>query len=291
MKMIKRLKKTSSSSVYLVIIRDVYYALKAYPFRDGKPNPLYFHEKRFLTFNHPHILKMHDVQEEKQIVTRDSVIKASYILLEYAPYGNLYDLIMTHNRPFDDKLSRTYFHQLIDGISYIHSHGAAHLDLHLGNLLLDGKFQLKITDFNQSFLKGDDKIKSRGTRGFRAPELLAKKCDNVQAADIYSAGIILFLFKSRGRFPFESDELNEERDLYELYQKDNEEFWKRHTKVTDKSCVDFDEDFRALFNQMVHPDPLKRGNISGIYKSKWYHGPNYSDAALEMIMKNSVDFI
>jgi len=291
MKVLKRLQRTTAASVYLVRFKDDYYALKAYPFKDGKPNVLWYYEQRFQHFNHQHILKMHDAQEEKQIITRDSVVKASYILLDYPPYGNLYDLIMTHNRPFEDKLSRTYFHQLISALGYIHSHGAAHLDLHLGNLWLDENFLLKVTDFKVAYLKGDEKIRSLGTPGYRAPEIKEKRCKNPQAADIFSAGIILFLFKSRGKFPFENEDSNYESDLYELYQKDNDEFWRRHTKLANKSFVSFDDDFKQLFNIMVHPDPEKRATLKDIMKSSWYNGSVYSYPALEVIMKNSLDFI
>ncbi|RZJ37213.1 MAG: hypothetical protein EOO18_06165 [Chryseobacterium sp.] len=45
-----------------------------------------------------------------------------------------------------EMIIRTYFHQLIEGIEYIHSQGVAHLDLKLENIMLGDSFELKIID-------------------------------------------------------------------------------------------------------------------------------------------------
>eukprot|EP00330_Aristerostoma_sp_ATCC50986_P001863 CAMPEP_0114576740 /NCGR_PEP_ID=MMETSP0125-20121206/1472_1 /TAXON_ID=485358 ORGANISM="Aristerostoma sp., Strain ATCC 50986" /NCGR_SAMPLE_ID=MMETSP0125 /ASSEMBLY_ACC=CAM_ASM_000245 /LENGTH=113 /DNA_ID=CAMNT_0001765497 /DNA_START=120 /DNA_END=461 /DNA_ORIENTATION=+ len=98
--------------------------------------------------------------------------KISYILMEYANNGDFQSFLNPKNPQIDEKLSRTYFHQLIAGISYLHSHCIAHLDIKPENLLLGDDLQLKIADFDLAYFEGDEMIKSGGTPCFRAPELI-----------------------------------------------------------------------------------------------------------------------
>ena len=74
------------------------------------------------------------------------------------------------------KLARTYFRQLIDGLEYLHSQGVRHLDLKLENLLIGDDYQLKIIDFDLSYMSGDTQILTRGSKFYRAPELRASQC-------------------------------------------------------------------------------------------------------------------
>eukprot|EP00330_Aristerostoma_sp_ATCC50986_P013981 CAMPEP_0114582114 /NCGR_PEP_ID=MMETSP0125-20121206/6150_1 /TAXON_ID=485358 ORGANISM="Aristerostoma sp., Strain ATCC 50986" /NCGR_SAMPLE_ID=MMETSP0125 /ASSEMBLY_ACC=CAM_ASM_000245 /LENGTH=76 /DNA_ID=CAMNT_0001774853 /DNA_START=343 /DNA_END=573 /DNA_ORIENTATION=+ len=69
-------------------------------------------------------------------------IEASALLMEYAPYGDFFDLVLTDKiiKPEDDALIRTYFHQLINGVEAIHSSQVYHLDIKLENVLLGSDF-------------------------------------------------------------------------------------------------------------------------------------------------------
>lgn len=90
---------------------------------------------------------------------------------------------------------------MIDGLEYLHNEGVSHLDIKPDNILLSKDFELKICDFDLSYLEGDEKIKSNGTKYFRAPELFFNHCSNTKKADIFSAGILLFILKSGGILP------------------------------------------------------------------------------------------
>jgi len=77
----------------------------------------------------------------------------------------------------DKKLCRTFFHQLIDGIEYLHSQNLAHMDLKLENLVLGDDFKLKIIDFDLAISLTDEKndqYGGAGTKNYRAPEVRAK---------------------------------------------------------------------------------------------------------------------
>jgi len=67
----------------------------------------------------------------------------SYLILEFAPFGDLYDLIAFSKVDFDEKLTRTYFHQLVEGLFYLHSNGVSHMDLKPANILLGKDFFAK----------------------------------------------------------------------------------------------------------------------------------------------------
>src|SRR5688572_6651611 len=89
----------------------------------------------------------------------------------------------------------------------MHSHKAYHLDIKLGNILVGEDYQLKLADFDGSYLESEDQgkeIRCLGTSGYRAPEMVMGSVENLGAADIYSAAITLFAMKT-GVFPFLED--------------------------------------------------------------------------------------
>jgi len=54
----------------------------------------------------------------------------------------------------------------------MHSKGVYHLDLKLANLVLGKGYQLKVIDFDTSYLKGDLVVLSYGSKNYRAPEVI-----------------------------------------------------------------------------------------------------------------------
>ena len=116
----------------------------------------------------------------------------------------------------------------------MHVSGVCHRDLKLENILLDEKFNLKITGF--SFAKSTGQTmktysdKEKGvfkiiTPNYIAPEINANKEYNTKV-DIFSLGVILFTLKL-GIFPFRKAE--EIDDNYKhICNKDYKAFWKMH---------------------------------------------------------------
>lgn len=96
-------------------------------------------------------------------------------MLEYAGGGELFDYVAETGK-FSEKVARTYFHQMMNGVHYMHERGYAHRDIKPENLLLSNNFVLKIADFGFScLLKGRDGtgvLHTRlGTEGYMAPEI------------------------------------------------------------------------------------------------------------------------
>ena len=64
-----------------------------------------------------------------------------------------------HFLPLDEKLIIKIFKQLLNGVNYLHSKGVIHRDIKTDNILLDEKYNIKISDFGASALyKGNNEI-------------------------------------------------------------------------------------------------------------------------------------
>jgi len=261
------------------------YALKLYPYKNNEVDSRFYNEVRFSALSHPNMIGIVHAEVEREAkYGQGRIQKSSYLLLELAPYGDFYDMIREKKVRFDEKMVRTYFHQLIDGLEYLHSQGVAHLDLKAENLLLGENFLLKIADFDYSYVEGDENVQVIGTKNYRAPEVINNRYSKYSAVDIYSAAVILFSMKCGGVLPF-IEELFEGINLYGLLQQNQERFWNKHMELQLKKESFFDEDFKELFFSMTKPNPDERATISEIKNSKWYRGPVLSQDELSSILK------
>jgi len=253
----------------------IHCAMKIFPYKNGTEiSTAYFHEVRFHTLSHPNVIKMLSANAKQKTRSGHQETYTSYILMEYAPFGDFAEFFLGQKWPTDEILSRTFFHQLINGLEYLHANGVAHLDLKLENLLLGEDFNLKITDFDMSYKEGDFSFRGKGTANYRAPELKHRKCEDAKAADVYSAGIILFALVT-GAFPYIEKGLVEGHDLFDLLMKEDPRFWEIHQEFLKKK-VSFSEDFKELFKMMVKCDPNERATLEQVKKSAWYNGPIYT---------------
>jgi len=67
--------------------------------------------------------------------------------MKLAEFGELYSFI-EHTDRLNENTVRYLFHQLIEGITYLHSHGIVHRDIKPENLLINKKGKLIIADFS-----------------------------------------------------------------------------------------------------------------------------------------------
>jgi Serine/threonine protein kinase len=260
------------------------FAVKIFPLYNGNAVHFYWNEIRFANLAHENVVSIVHHESHREVTKDGQTMAFSCTMMEYAPYGDFFDLLMTHKIPFDDKLARTYFHQLINGLEYLHSIGICHMDIKPENILVGDNFQLKLADFDLSYFQGDIEVKGKGTKNYRAPELINKKCENPQAADIFSAAIFLFLLKSGGIIP-QMEEVNfKGLNLYELLQRKNQHFWVIHDELKGKRNF-YSEDFKELFNMMTREDVSQRATIEQIRKSKWYNQEIYSNHELTCVMR------
>eukprot|EP01083_Nonionella_stella_P090432 252638_1 len=115
------------------------------------------------------------------------------LVLEYAPGGELFD-ILYYTSALKETVARTYFKQIISGLEACHNANVVHRDLKPQNLLLDAKYNLKITDFGLSKIDptGNSNIKMNdwhvGTRGYQAPEILLRGKEYDKKIDVFAMG-------------------------------------------------------------------------------------------------------
>lgn len=269
----------SKSEVFLLksVTGSEEYAIKLFQ-KDNISTARFTREKDIVSLlSHANIVKNYPVSQHNA--------DCDILINEYASRGDFLQLVT--KRGLDHEVHiRTYFHQLISGLEYLHSKGLAHLDLKLENLLLDDDFTLKITDFDQSRRKQEEERAKRiGTSGYRAPEILEKSCKDFFAADIYSVGVLLYIFKAR-QFPFTEVEEDGKTKLlcYDRFIDNNQDFWKVKTDALKKDSKFFSKDFRALVKGMLDKDPVKRFTIQEIKTSEWYNKPILDSENLKVHM-------
>nr|WNL49984.1 serine threonine protein kinase [Marseillevirus sp.] len=125
------------------------------------------------------------------------------IVMEYMGLGSLYEVL--HNElipvvPF--ALCVKIATQAAKGMHFLHSSGIAHRDLKSLNLLVNEKWDVKVSDFGMAAFLKDSEV-GIGTVLWTAPEILNEEqnCD-LQKSDVYSFGIILWEMMTR-KNPFE----------------------------------------------------------------------------------------
>jgi len=264
------------------------YAMKIFPSIEDEAQKYFKNEIRFASLNHPRIIRTLHFEQDKDILYKGEIKTVSFIVMEYAPHGDFFDFLNKNKSYFNEKLARTYFKQLIEGLEYLHNRGIAHLDIKLENLLVGENFSLKVADFDLSCFIKEKRVSTKGTRFYRAPELINGECKSPVAADIYSAGVILFLFQSGGIIPHAEGHLFEGFDLCDLLYNNNHEFWNKHCEIQRKSTSAFSRDFKELFNGMTKLNPKERFTISEIKASEWYNGEIYPEHELKDYFKACV---
>eukprot|EP01084_Bolivina_argentea_P079705 144520_1 len=138
-------------------------------------------------------------------------IDTIFLVLDYCPGGHLFDLL-TSLEVLNETLARTFFKQIIAGIEACHNANVVHRNLKPHKLLLDHKYNIKISGFSSAKIIQSDadaimRETSVGTKGYQAPELLLNQKYDLKC-DIFSIGVILFILLT-GYPPFEQASKND----------------------------------------------------------------------------------
>ncbi|XP_026233931.1 serine/threonine-protein kinase BRSK2-like isoform X1 [Anabas testudineus] len=196
---------------------------------------------------HPHVLKLHDVYENKKYL---------YLVLEHVSGGELFDYLVKKGR-LTPKEARKFFRQIISALDFCHSHSICHRDLKPENLLLDEKNNIRIADFGMASLQVGDSLleTSCGSPHYACPEVIRGEKYDGRKADAWSCGVILFALLV-GALPFDDDNL---RNLLEK------------VKLGVFHMPHFiPPDCQNLLRGMIEVDPNKRLTLEQIQKHTWY---------------------
>lgn len=274
--------------IYKVVTLDdsKIYALKCFEKTIPEASISFKNEIRFSYLQHPNIVKLKHFEVGKDLNLGTKTIKATnYLMMDYHPNGSFHELIFDKGVCLSDEVIRTYFHQLIEALEYLHNQRIAHMDIKLDNLLIGTNYELKLCDFDLACYN-DDTDYGLGSLYYRAPEIIKEKCTNFNAADFYSVGVVLFLLKTGGMFPHLENELYEDEiHLFDLLYNEPEKFWETQAQICGVETSFFDEDFRELFMAMIEYDPNKRAKLVTIKNSNWFKGQVLSTKELGKIMK------
>uniref|UniRef100_A0A4W4GSJ9 Protein kinase domain-containing protein n=1 Tax=Electrophorus electricus TaxID=8005 RepID=A0A4W4GSJ9_ELEEL len=198
---------------------------------------------------HPHVLKLHDVYENKKYL---------YLVLEHVSGGELFDYLVKKGR-LTPKEARKFFRQIISALDFCHSHSICHRDLKPENLLLDEKNNIRIADFGMASLQVGDSLleTSCGSPHYACPEVIRGEKYDGRKADVWSCGVILFALLV-GALPFDDDNL---RNLLEK------------VKLGVFHMPHFiPPDCQNLLRGMIEVDAAKRLTLEQIQKHTWYIG-------------------
>ncbi|XP_056272445.1 serine/threonine-protein kinase BRSK2 isoform X9 [Pseudoliparis swirei] len=196
---------------------------------------------------HPHVLKLHDVYENKKYL---------YLVLEHVSGGELFDYLVKKGR-LTPKEARKFFRQIMSALDFCHSHSICHRDLKPENLLLDEKNNIRIADFGMASLQVGDSLleTSCGSPHYACPEVIRGEKYDGRKADVWSCGVILFALLV-GALPFDDDNL---RNLLEK------------VKLGVFHMPHFiPPDCQNLLRGMIEVDAIKRLTLEQIQKHTWY---------------------
>ncbi|EZA58781.1 hypothetical protein DMN91_008688 [Ooceraea biroi] len=195
---------------------------------------------------HPNILRMYGYfYDDKRI----------YLILEYAPKGELYkELNNQPNKRFDEARTATYIAQLADALKYCHSKGVIHRDIKPENILLGVNGELKIADFGWSVHAPSSRRDTLcGTLDYLPPEMVSGKTHN-HTIDFWSIGVLCYECLV-GKPPF--------------YATTNDETYVNIKKLRYTFPSFVGEGAKDLISKLIVIDPEKRLDMDGLLAHPW----------------------
>uniref|UniRef100_A0A5F7ZHY7 non-specific serine/threonine protein kinase n=1 Tax=Macaca mulatta TaxID=9544 RepID=A0A5F7ZHY7_MACMU len=196
--------------------------------------------------NHPHIIKLYQVMETKDML---------YIVTEFAKNGEMFDYL-TSNGHLSENEARKKFWQILSAVEYCHDHHIVHRDLKTENLLLDGNMDIKLADFGfGNFYKSGEPLSTWcGSPPYAAPEVFEGKEYEGPQLDIWSLGVVLYVLVC-GSLPFDGPNLPTLRQ--------------RVLEGRFRIPFFMSQDCESLIRRMLVVDPARRITIAQIRQHRW----------------------
>jgi hypothetical protein len=131
--------------------------------------------------SHGNVCRVHDIGEHDG---------RTFLSMEYVDGEDLSSLLRRIGRlPYDKALSVA--RQICMGVAAAHEAGVLHRDLKPANVMLDGRGNVRLTDFGIAARDGDITSGLAGTPAYMAPEQ-ARGEPPTRQSDIYSLGLVLY---------------------------------------------------------------------------------------------------
>ncbi|KAM4748138.1 aurora kinase B [Rhinophrynus dorsalis] len=193
---------------------------------------------------HPNILRMYNYFHDK---------KRIYLMLEYAPRGELYKELQKHGR-FDEQRSATFIEELADALQYCHERKVIHRDIKPENLLMGYKGELKIADFGWSVHAPSLRRRTMcGTLDYLPPEMIEGKTHD-EKVDLWCTGVLCYEFLV-GMPPFDSPSHSETH--------------RRIVNVDLKFPPFLSDGAKDLISKLLRYHPSQRLSLKGVMEHPW----------------------
>lgn len=175
---------------------------------------------------------------------------------EFCAGGDLLTYVRKHKK-LKESAAKFILKQVLNGLHYCHSKRILHRDIKLDNILITKESVIKICDFGVSRVvkEGEVVVEKCGTPVYIAPEILSKKGYEGFAADVWSAGVLLYIM-IYGLVPFKGNSVSE-----------------LQTKIIRGEYVlgnSVTESARDLLRRMLETNPKKRISIPQILYHRWF---------------------
>ncbi|MBZ0198232.1 MAG: protein kinase [Ignavibacteriaceae bacterium] len=189
--------------------------------------------------DHPNIIKVLDFGTYNEYF---------YISFEYFESLSLRHIIKHNNLTLTQK--EFLLTQLFKGLAFAHQHQIIHRDIKPENILVDDKFNLKLSDFGLALVMNDNFISGQfslvGTPCYMSPEQVEGE-QLTEKTDLFSAGIVLFeLFK--GYNPLLGADINESFNKVLAYN-ENKIF---------EELGDLPDGYRLILETLLKKNPFER---------------------------------
>lgn len=193
---------------------------------------------------HPNILRLYGYFYDETRV---------YLILEYAPKGELYKELQRAGR-FDDNRTANYIFQLADALLYCHGKKVIHRDIKPENLLLGLRGDLKIADFGWSVHAPSSRRATLcGTLDYLPPEMIEGKMHD-EKVDLWSLGVLCYEFLV-GKPPFEAE--------------GHTATYRRISRVDLRFPSYVSEGARNLITKLLRHDPQQRLPLAEVLGHPW----------------------
>ena len=148
----KTLGRTTTAKVTLMVRKgfpNELYAVKEYRGKSSHETAAEYEKKVKSEYSIAKSLHHPNIVETIRLCTANGRFNH---VMEYCSEGDLFGLIKQDYLKKPDRLADRLclFKQLVQGVHYLHSHGIAHRDIKVENLLITNTSKLKITDFGVS---------------------------------------------------------------------------------------------------------------------------------------------
>ncbi|CAN6224931.1 unnamed protein product [Urochloa humidicola] len=217
-------------------------------------------------------------------------VEVPMLVYEFIPNGTLSDLIhRNHSRhiSLDTRLRIAY--ESAEALAYLHSCASPpilHGDVKSTNILLDGDYTAKVSDFGASILAPNDKSQFvtvvQGTCGYLDPEYM-QTYELTDKSDVYSFGVVLLELLTRKKaFNLQGPEQDRSLSMRFLYaMKENKLEVILDDQIKNNESIEYLEEIADLARQCLEMSGMNRpsmkevadklGRLRKIMQHPWAH--------------------